>query len=234
MAMIELEKLCKVYRVRGRTVAVGLDHVSCVFEAGHSYAIMGASGSGKTTLLNTIAGLLIPTSGRCIVMGVEITAMTDRKRCALRNRHIGLVVQDFALLEDETALCNCMLPAMMAGMSRKEASMRACSLLQVLSMAQFGSMPVRMLSGGERQRVAIARAMMNQPSILLADEPTGALDSANAAAVMRTLAGLQGKTNTLIVVTHNPESAAYCEQTIVLRDGQIAQEQPCSAHADTE
>lgn len=226
MPAIEIKDIRKEYRAKGRLLATALDGISYGFETGHSYAIMGDSGSGKTTLLNVIAGLLRPTSGSCRVLGVEVSTASDRSKCRLRNEQIGFVVQDFALLEDESALFNCLLPAAMAGQKKKAAMQRASDLLDKLGIGALMHTKVAVLSGGERQRVAIARAAMNQPKIILADEPTGSLDSTNADLVMQSLLSCLNAETVLLVVTHNPRCASYCQTNITLKDGKLCADSP--------
>lgn len=234
MSSIQIKDIRKEFWAKSRLLATALDGVTYNFEAGHSYAIMGASGSGKTTLLNIIAGLLKPTEGTCQVLGVDIGTASDRVKCKTRNEQIGLVVQDFALLEDESAVFNCVLPAMMAGQKKKAARRRATKLLDQLGVGALINTKVALLSGGERQRVAIARAVMNQPKIILSDEPTGALDSVNADLVMQSLMSCLNPETVLLVVTHNPKTAAFCQNGLFMKDGRLYDQEPDSISAQEQ
>jgi putative ABC transport system ATP-binding protein len=216
---ITLQDIRKTY-MRGKGVPCkALQGVSCVFEANKSYAITGASGSGKSTLLNVLTGIVTPTSGTVLFDEQDVSRLSDARMSKIRNQRIGMIVQNFALLENETALRNCMIPALLASTSSKEAKKKGLHYLAKLDLSDKVDEVVKNLSGGERQRVAIARALMNKPDLVLADEPTGALDSVNAQIVMKELLSTCGNGTTLIVATHNEEFADMCEHRIRLRDG---------------
>lgn len=223
MTLITLENITKVYRSKQTASCQALKNITCTFEAGKSYSIMGPSGAGKSTLLGILAGTVDPTEGTYTFQGQHINQLPDRKKSRIRNQHIGLIVQDFALLEGETALKNCMYPALFAGMRYHQARERAMDMLDRMELLRYASKNISLLSGGERQRTAIARAMMNHPALILADEPTGALDSHTSAMVMDALLQMQREGATLILATHNPECAAMCDQHLYLKDGELTQ-----------
>ena len=190
---------------------------------GEAVAVMGPSGSGKSTLLNMIAGLDRPTSGTVTVAGEQIDRLSETGAARFRRRHVGMIFQFFNLLDDLTVLDNILLPAQLAGMGRDKARARADELLQTLRIGQHRHAYPARLSGGQRQRVAIARALVNRPALLLADEPTGALDSATGELIGELLLDLNRSGQTLVVVTHTPDLAArYAHRTIEFADGRIA------------
>jgi putative ABC transport system ATP-binding protein len=209
----------KAYQQGGRPALV---EVSLTVAAGEVAAIMGPSGSGKSTLLNLIAGLDRPTSGTVTVAGQRIDTLGESALARFRARHIGIIFQFFNLLDDLTVADNVLLPAQLAGASRRRARTRAAELLDRMGLAdQRDSHPAR-LSGGQRQRVAIARAIVNSPELLLADEPTGALDTATGQQIGRLLSDLNAAGQTLVLVTHDSALAArYAARTIAIVDGQV-------------
>lgn len=219
MSLYELQNISKTYFAEKTTPVKALKSVSLSFDAGVSYAITGESGSGKSTLLNIVAGLLKPTEGKRIFDGQDLSTLSDSKMCHLRNQKMGIVVQDFALLEQSTVLDNCMLPATIAGKSGKEAKVRALELLDDMGLTDIAGKKACHLSGGQRQRVAIIRALMNRPELILADEPTGALDSENAEKIMALLVKETKRGAALVLVTHNLSYAALCQQHYRIRDG---------------
>jgi len=189
---------------------------------GEAVAVMGPSGSGKSTLLSLIAGLDKPTSGTVTVAGQRVDALSETGVARFRRRRVGMIFQFFNLLNDLTVADNVLLPAQLAGMSRSQARARMAGLLAQLGIAQHRNAYPGRLSGGERQRVAIARALVNSPALLLADEPTGALDTASGEAIGRLLLDLNTAGQTLILVTHSPELAArYAGRVVRLVDGRI-------------
>ncbi|HEX9624363.1 MAG TPA: ABC transporter ATP-binding protein [Streptosporangiaceae bacterium] len=214
-----IDNLTKRYNSTGRPA---LDGVSLTVETGEAVAIMGPSGSGKSTLLNLMAGLDRPTSGSVTVAGQRIDSLSETGSAKFRREQVGMIFQFFNLLDDLTVIDNVLLPAQLAGLSRAAARARAEELLAALRIeAHKNAYPGR-LSGGERQRVAIARALVNRPRLLLADEPTGALDTATGEEIGQLLIDLNSSGLTLLLVTHNPELAArYATRTIELSDGQI-------------
>ncbi|MEP7055276.1 MAG: ABC transporter ATP-binding protein, partial [Actinomycetota bacterium] len=200
-----------------------LDGVSLSVAPGESVAILGPSGSGKSTLLNLVAGLDRPTGGTVTVDGVRVDELGEAASAKYRRSKIGLVFQFFNLLDDLTVTDNVMLPAQLAGMTRNAASARALELLGRLGLERHRAAYPGRLSGGERQRVAVARALMNRPSLLLADEPTGALDTASGADVRQLLLDLHADGQTILLVTHDLALAQVCAtRTVRLLDGHIA------------
>ena len=198
-------------------------HVSMEVAPGESVAIMGPSGSGKSTLLNLIAGLDRPTSGSVTVGGERVDTLSETGAARYRRRQVGMVFQFFNLLDDMTVMDNVLLPAQLAGMPARQVRGRAEGLLAALRIGRHKDAYPARLSGGERQRVAIARALVNQPALLLADEPTGALDTATGEAIGDLLLELNSSGQTLILVTHNPDLAArYASRVIEIVDGRIA------------
>jgi putative ABC transport system ATP-binding protein len=194
-------------------------------QAGEALAVIGRSGSGKSTLLNMIAGLDKPSHGSVSVDGLRVDEMTEAASAKYRRERIGMVFQFFNLLDDLTVNDNVLLPAQLAGMPRREARIRAAELLEHLGIDRHARAFPGRLSGGERQRVAVARALMNRPSLLLADEPTGALDSASAADVRELLTELNTGGQTILLVTHDTALADSCAtRTIELVDGKISRD----------
>jgi putative ABC transport system ATP-binding protein len=218
-----------VIRIAGVTKAYqagappALDDVTLSVAAGEVAAIMGPSGSGKSTLLNLIAGLDRPTTGTVTVAGQRIDTLSETALARFRARHVGIIFQFFNLLDDLTVADNVLLPAQLAGASRRQASVRAAELLERMGLARHRDAYPARLSGGQRQRVAIARALVNSPELLLADEPTGAVDTATGLEIGRLLTDLNAAGQTLVLITHDPTLAArYAARTIQLVDGQIA------------
>jgi putative ABC transport system ATP-binding protein len=200
-----------------------VDGVSLDVAPGESVAVMGPSGSGKSTLLNLIAGLDRPSRGTVCVAGERIDRFSETALARFRRRQIGMIFQFFNLLDDLTVVDNVLLPAQLAGMRRAQARERARKLLAALRIDRYRDTYPGRLSGGEQQRVAIARALVNQPALLLADEPTGALDTTTGQEIGELLLELNQSGQTLVLVTHNPDFAVhYAGRTIQLLDGQIA------------
>jgi putative ABC transport system ATP-binding protein len=218
--LIRVSDVTKRYDNDGRPA---LDGVGLEVAAGEAVAVMGPSGSGKSTLLNLIAGLDRPSSGTVTVAGERVDALSETGVARFRRRKVGMIFQFFNLLDDLTVADNVLLPAQLAGSPRAQARSRADELLTALRLDdQRDAYPGR-LSGGQRQRVAIARALVNRPVLLLADEPTGALDSAAGEEIGELLLDLNRSGQTLLLVTHNPELAAHFASRIVeLVDGQVA------------
>ena len=218
--LVHLTDVSKTYDSDG---APALVHVTMDVGPGESVAVMGPSGSGKSTLLNLIAGLDRPTAGTITVGGERVDTLSETGLARFRRRQVGMIFQFFNLLDDMTVLDNVLLPAQLAGMPTAKARARADELLTALRIgAHRDAYPAR-LSGGERQRVAIARAMVNRPALLLADEPTGALDTATGEEIGALLLDLNSSGQTLILVTHNPDLATrYARRVIEIVDGRVA------------
>jgi putative ABC transport system ATP-binding protein len=192
--------------------------------SGDFVALMGPSGCGKSTLLNLVAGLDVADEGTIRVAGELVTGRTEDELSQLRRKHIGIVFQFFNLLEGMTVLENVALPAVIAGRKRRMAETRARDLLDLLGIGDKASTVPGMLSGGQRQRLAIARALANEPTLLLADEPTGALDSEGGQEVIELLSRLHGGGQTIVLVTHDPGVAAAAQRVVRMRDGRIVAE----------
>src|SRR5574341_278322 len=226
--MIELENVSRDYG-DGKVVHA-LNQISLMIARGERVAVMGPSGSGKSTLLNLICGLDEPTSGVIKIDDVKIAALDDDARTRLRREKIGMVFQTFNLLSTLTALENVSLPLRLQGLSRKEADQRAKAMLERVGLGGRITHRPDEVSGGERQRIAIARALIFQPPILLADEPTGNLDSATGEEILSLLDNLHRELNTtILLVTHNEEAALHCDRVLRLRDGKVAKEEPAAA-----
>jgi putative ABC transport system ATP-binding protein len=220
MALIETHDLWKTY-VMGSEQIHALRGVSIQIERGEYVAIMGPSGSGKSTLMNLIGCLDTPSKGGYLLNGKQVGEMNDNELARIRNQEIGFVFQTFNLLPRASALQNVELPLVYAGVPSKERQVRAKSALEKVELTSRMAHRPNELSGGQRQRVAIARALVNNPSILLADEPTGNLDSKTGAEIMALFARLHAAGNTIILVTHEADIAAYAHRSIHLRDGQV-------------
>ncbi|MEV6407773.1 MULTISPECIES: ABC transporter ATP-binding protein [Streptomyces] len=202
-----------------------LDDVTLSVRAGEALAVVGPSGSGKSTLLNLVAGLDRPSAGSVTVGGVRVDELTETGSARYRRDRIGMVFQFFHLLDDLTVHDNVLLPAQLAGMPRAEARGRAAELLRHLGIERHAAAYPGLLSGGERQRVAVARALMNRPALLLADEPTGALDTASGEQVRELLTGLNADGQTIVLVTHDLALARSCAtRTVELVDGRVARD----------
>lgn len=221
--MIQLSDIRKTYRQGGNDIRA-LDGIDLHIAPGEFVAIMGPSGSGKSTLLNVLGALDRPDSGRYRLAEDEISALDDDAASEVRNRRIGFVFQSFHLLPRLTVLENVLLPQRYARTADPAAAGRAVALLERIGLGQRTDHLPGQLSGGQLQRAAIARALLNQPALLLADEPTGNLDSKSAADVMALLKELHAGGQTLVLVTHDPDIAAAAQRTIHLRDGRIDQE----------
>jgi len=219
-AVIRLDGVTKTYQA-GAPPA--LANLSMDVAAGEVAAVMGPSGSGKSTLLNLIAGLDRPTTGTVTVAGRRIDALGEGALARFRARHVGIIFQFFNLLDDLTVEDNVLLPAQLAGASRRQARARAAELLERMGIGEHRDAYPARLSGGQRQRVAIARALVNSPELLLADEPTGALDTASGEEIGRLLRELNAGGQTLVLVTHDPALAQrFAARTVLLVDGQVA------------
>jgi len=216
--MLELENITKVYKA-GQTEVPALRGISCRIESGEMVSIIGPSGSGKSTLMNIIGCLDKPTSGRYLLDGTEVSELNDDQLAEIRNKKIGFVFQSFHLLSRTTALANVELPLIYGGASNRR--QRALQVLESVGLAHRVTHRPSELAGGEQQRVAIARALVNNPSLILADEPTGNLDTRTSQEIMAIFKQLNEQGMTIVLVTHEPDIAAYTQRTIKLRDGQI-------------
>jgi putative ABC transport system ATP-binding protein len=217
--MIVADDLCKTYELGGQTVRA-LDHVSLQINQGEMVAIRGPSGSGKSTLMNILGCLDRPDSGLYILAGEDVSKIPKNKLAAIRNRRIGFVFQNFNLLPRMTALENVELPLHYA--ARHDAIEQAKKALTTVGLGERMHHEPNQLSGGQRQRVAIARGLVTDPAILLADEPTGALDSRTGEEILALFKTLNAAGRTIIVVTHDAAVAAHCQREIVIRDGKIS------------
>jgi putative ABC transport system ATP-binding protein len=218
--IIRIRDLTREYRMGEETI-LALRGVSLDIHRNEYVAIMGPSGSGKSTMMNLLGCLDTPTAGEYWLNGVEVSGLSDDDLARVRNREIGFVFQTFNLLARSTALHNVELPLVYAGVSARERQIRATAVLEQVGLGDRMEHRPNELSGGQRQRVAIARALVNEPSILLADEPTGNLDSVTSEEIMRVFGDLHASGQTVIMVTHEPDIAAHAERVVVLRDGRI-------------
>lgn len=221
--MIQLSNVTKSYEVAEETFDV-LSDVDLVIGKGEYMSIMGPSGSGKSTLMNIIGCLDHPTSGQYHFQGMELSAAKDQELAVIRNRSIGFVFQQFHLLPRLNARRNVELPMIYAGISQKERKERAEMALEKVGLADRMKHMPNELSGGQKQRVAIARAIVNEPKLILADEPTGALDSKTSGSIMEQFTKLNEEGTTVVLVTHEEEIAAYTNRIVVVRDGRLAQD----------
>ncbi|MEH2526722.1 MULTISPECIES: ABC transporter ATP-binding protein [unclassified Bradyrhizobium] len=220
MPLVAVSDLTKTYVV-GQTAVPALRGVSLAIERGEFVAVMGSSGSGKSTLMNLLGCLDAPSSGTYHLAGQDVLHLSSNKLAAVRNTSIGFVFQQFNLLARATALENVELPMVYAGLGRRERRRRARNALAQVGLSEREHHRPSQLSGGQQQRVAIARALVNQPLLLLADEPTGALDSVTSEEIMAALARLNEGGLTVIVVTHDAEVARYARRIIHFKDGRV-------------
>ena len=230
--MIETRGLWKTY-VMGDEEIHALRGVSISIERGEYVAIMGPSGSGKSTLMNLIGCLDTPTQGTYLLNGKEVSLMNDNELARIRNEEIGFVFQTFNLLPRASALHNVELPLVYAGMAKQARLDQAKAAIEKVELTPRMNHKPNELSGGQRQRVAIARALVNNPSILLADEPTGNLDSKTGVEIMALFAKLHEAGNTIILVTHEADIAGYAHRVIAIRDGEVAKDVRQEPHAHT-
>ena len=223
MAFLKIEDLSKVYGT-GESAVTALDHVSLTIEKGEFVAITGSSGSGKSTLLHTIAGVDKPTGGKFILEGQDVYAQDDEKLAIFRRRQVGLIYQFHNLIPTLDAAENITLPVLLDG--RKVSEERLDDLLELLGMKERRNHLPNQLSGGQQQRVAIGRALMNAPAVMLADEPTGSLDSRNGHEIIRLLKESHRKYHqTLIIVTHDENIALQADRIITISDGRITRDE---------
>ena len=221
MSLIDIQRISRLYQMGTETIHA-LRDVSLQIQRGEYLAIMGPSGSGKSTLMNILGCLDTPSGGKFVLNGSDVSGMDDNALSEIRNREIGFVFQSFNLLSRSTALQNVELPMIYAGVSKGERLERAMNALVAVRLGDRVHHRPNELSGGQRQRVAVARALVNRPSILLADEPTGNLDSKTGVEILSLFEELASKGNTIIVVTHEEEVAQHSRRIVRLRDGLIA------------
>jgi putative ABC transport system ATP-binding protein len=223
--LIQLEDIKRYYKVGSEEVHA-LDGVSLSIEKGEWASIIGQSGSGKSTLMNVLGCLDTPTGGRYILNGKDVSGMSDNALADIRNQEIGFIFQTFQLLPRETAQANVELPLVYRGLRARERHERAMAALDKVGLANRVHHRPNELSGGQRQRVAIARALVTEPSLLLADEPTGNLDSATGEEIIRLFEQLHAAGHTLVLVTHEPSIAARCPRAVRLMDGKVVSDGP--------
>ncbi|OAT85226.1 ABC transporter ATP-binding protein [Desulfotomaculum copahuensis] len=224
--LIQCQELTKVYPLKGVAVHA-LRGVDLEIARGEMAAIMGASGSGKSTLMNIIGCMDRQTSGRYHLDGVDVSTLKESELASLRNKKLGFVFQRYNLLPRASALYNVELPLFYAGLSGAEVTARALAALERVGLRDFARHRPNQMSGGQQQRVAIARAMVNNPLVILADEPTGALDTASSAEIMGIFQQMHSEQGvTVVIVTHEPDIAVYCQRKITMRDGSIAGDEP--------
>jgi putative ABC transport system ATP-binding protein len=225
--LIQLSEVTKRYVVGA---APALDWVSMQVASGEAVAVMGPSGSGKSTLLNLVAGLDKPSGGTITMAGQRVDALSETRLARYRRTQVGIIFQFFNLLDDLTVADNVLLPAQLAGTTRRKARTRCGELLDQLGIGRYRDTYPGRLSGGERQRVAIARALINNPAVLLADEPTGAVDTATGAEIGQLMLDLNAGGHALVLVTHSPDLAAsYARRTVQLVDGHVASDSGVSS-----
>lgn len=233
MHLIELSEINKIYKQGDQSIQV-LKNISLTVAEGEFIAIVGPSGSGKSTLMNMIGLLDVPSSGSYLLDGIATEKYSDNKLAELRNKKIGFIFQQFNLLPKLTAVENVELPMIYAGYDKKTRREIAGATLESLGMGKHGHHRPNQLSGGQQQRVAIGRALAISPSLLLADEPTGALDSRTGTEVLELLMELNEKGNTIVLITHDLHIASHAKRVISIRDGRIVQDEPASSghHAE--
>ncbi len=221
--VLDVRRVVKTYG-QGETAVHALRGLSLVVQRGDYVAIMGSSGSGKSTLMNILGCLDVPTSGRYLLDGVDVSRLSDRQLALVRNRRIGFVFQAFNLIPRTTALANVELPLAYAGMKAGERRRRARAALALVGLADRASHEPNQLSGGQQQRVAVARALVTAPALVLADEPTGNLDTQSTADVLAVLDRLNRSGRTIVLITHEPDVAAHASRLIRLVDGRIVED----------
>lgn len=220
MSLINIKEIKRDFKLGSEVLHV-LKGINLNIEKGEYVALMGPSGSGKSTLMNLLGCLDTPTSGTYILNGKDVSKLTDNELAEIRNKEIGFVFQTFNLMPRTTALDNVALPMVYAGISSNERKQRATEVLKDVGLADRMDHKPNQLSGGQRQRVAVGRALVNKPSIILADEPTGNLDSKTSIEIMNLFDEIHAKGNTVILVTHEEDIAKHCHRIIRLRDGMI-------------
>lgn len=219
-ALVEIRDMCKIYNP-GENEVRALDHVSLVIDKNEFVAIIGQSGSGKSTLMNMLGCLDVPTSGSYMLNGQDVSKLTDDELSDIRNKEIGFIFQGFNLIQNLTALENVELPLIYRGVGKKERETLATGALEKVGLShRTGHKPAEM-SGGQQQRVAIARAIAQAPPVILADEPTGNLDSNSTREIMQILRDLHGEGRTVILITHDNEIAGQADRVIKIKDGRV-------------
>lgn len=222
MSFVVIDQVSKTYQSNAEDAEVGvLREVSAAIESGEFVGLMGPSGSGKSTLLTIVGAMNHPTEGKIIVDGIDVYSLADERRADFRREYLGFVFQQHHLLPYLNAIENAMLPLAASPMPAKEKRDRARSVLEKVGLADKAKRLPNQLSGGEQGRLAIARALVNEPPLLLADEPTGALDSKTGREVMEVFLQLNAQGQTIFMVTHNPENAALAHRVIHLQDGRV-------------
>lgn len=224
MKELRLEGITKIYDPGKSSQVEALRGINAEFKSGYSYAVMGASGSGKSTLLNILGCLDRPSSGRYLWDGRRMDALSSRTISQMRARDIGFILQDYGLIDSISVAKNCLAPCIFAGQKGRSAKQSVDTVLERLGISDLSSREVSKLSGGQRQRAAIARAIVNHPQLILADEPTGALDSRNADVILDTLLSLVDPQSILILATHDLNAARRCDFIFQVRDGCIVKE----------
>ena len=220
-AIVEIRELSKVYS-QGEIQVTALNRVSLEIQAGEFLGLMGPSGSGKSTLLHIIAGIDRPTSGQCIVQGIDVTRLTESELADWRNQNVGFVFQSFNLIPVLTAFENVELPLLLTSMNSRKRREQVNTALELVGLADRGHHLPKQMSGGQEQRVAIARALVTDPALIVADEPTGNLDSNSAQEVLKILQVLSKEIGkTVIMVTHDPKAAAFGSRCIHLEKGEL-------------
>ena len=218
--LIKVEDLCKIYNP-GENEVRALDHVSLEIKKGELVAIIGQSGSGKSTFMNMLGCLDVPTSGKYYLNGTDVSEMSDNELSEVRNREIGFIFQGFNLIANLNAIENVELPLIYRGIDRRTRHQLAIDSLKMVGLEKRMDHKPSEMSGGQQQRVAIARAIVNNPKLLLADEPTGALDTKSGAQVMELFQKLNDEGVSVLMITHDPEIAAHAKRVVMIRDGEL-------------
>ena len=219
--MIKLDKIVKIYNPQKANEFEALHGVSAEIKDGEMVAIIGKSGAGKSTLLHILACIDNYQDGEYVIDETVVKKLSEKKYAQIRNEKIGMVMQDFALVEDFSALENVMIPLSFSKKKIKNKKQKALDALKAVGIEELAKKPCNKLSGGQKQRVAIARAIANEPSMILADEPTGALDTKTSSEIMELFKSLNAQGRTVIIVTHDPKVAEQCDRIIEISDGEI-------------
>ena len=222
--MVKLNNVSKIYHYKKSNAFQALNKVSLTIQEGELVAIMGKSGSGKTTLLNILGCIDSFEGGSYLFDGTDVSKLSTTKKAKLRSEKIGIVMQEFSLVEAYTSIQNVMLPIYFGKTDLTKGKKKALLALQAVGMEEMANKHVSKLSGGQKQRVAIARAIVNRPRLVIADEPTGALDSKTSSEIMALFLELHQKGHTIVIVTHDPNISEQCERIIHIEDGMIVQE----------